>query len=111
MLYISLLTRLVRNHSAFFWCTQRACRSAGTDGNCRKAKRGEAVGSHRIFPFHGEMSDARGRMLRPCQLCNAQLAFSSPRASHIPRPQPSGTAGLGNVGTTLESGEWISNSS
>ena len=86
MFYISLLTRLVRNHSAFFWCAQRACRSAGIEGNCRKAKRGEAMGNHPIFPFHGGMSDVQGRALRRCHLSNAQLGLQLPQGITHPKP-------------------------
>lgn len=89
MLYITLLTRLVRNHSAFFWCTQRACRSAGIEGNCRKAKCGEAMGNHPVFPFHGGMTDVWGRVLRRCQLSNAQVGLQLPQG--IAHPQPPGT--------------------
>lgn len=109
MLYISLLTCLVRNHSAFFWCAQWACRSAGIEGNCWKAKCGEAMGNHPVFPFHSGMSDVRGHMLRCCQLSNVQLGLQLPQGITHPEPLATEDIWAGKPGD--QPSVWINNSS
>lgn len=51
MLYISLLTHLVRNHSAFFWCAQWACRSAGIWGELSESQTRGSDGKSSWFSF------------------------------------------------------------
>lgn len=84
MQHISLLTCLVRSCSAFSWYAERACCSAGIEGNCHKAKQGEVTGNHPVFPFHGGMSDVQDHMLRHYQLFNSQLGLGLPQ-SHTPQ--------------------------